>query len=247
MAKFKESLIDALTGLNSLVISDSCSSLTITDYSNYDTNSDDGHARTDFTDYRKIVITKPAGGTWTMFPTAGTGIDEVVAPPSSGTDSFSYIMQSVDDDGIYSVNICSYPTYNNAATYTATTLQVVYYNGILYKCIQTGAGQVPDVSPLYWEVYTPTTEEELLTKYCTVQNIVILCVNINACYEKTINAAFCLMKANNCNDDILCKNPLFLKAMKIIITLEAVELSAAKSQWDEVQSQIDLLKILCNC
>lgn len=247
MPKFKESLIDVATGLNSLDINDSCSVLSIIDYSNYDTNDDAGHTRADFTDYRKIVITRPTGGTWTMFTIDEDGTDEVIAAPSSLTDSFSYAVQSTDEDGIYSVNICSYPTWDNAAAYLAATLQVVYYNGILYKALQNTTGNQPDTSPLSWEVYEPTVEEELLTKYCTVQNIFVLCININACYERMVNAAFCLMKSNNCNDDVLCKNPLFLKTMKLIITLEAVELSAAKSQWDEVQSQVDLLKILCNC
>ncbi len=247
MPKFKESLIDPVTGLNSLDINDSCSVLSIIDYSNYDTNTDPGHTRADFSDYRKITITTPTGSPWVMSTIAGTGVDQVIATPSSTTDSFSFILRSTDDDGIYSVHICSYPTYNNAAAYLSATLQVVYFNGKLYKCIQDSTGNQPDVSSLFWEVYSPTEEEELLTKYCTVQKICILCININACYEKSVLKAFCTASENNCNDNILCKNPDFLKTMKILVALEAVEISAAKSAWDEVQKQVDFLKTICNC
>lgn len=247
MPKFKESLIDPATGLNSLDINNSCSVLSIMDFSNYDTNDDPGHARADFTDYRKITISRPKAGDYVMFTIDGEGVDEVIAPPSSLTDSFSYIIQDTDVDGVYYVTICSYPTYDAGAIYVSTTLQVVFYNGLLYKSIQTSSGQTPDVSPLYWELYAPTHEEELLTKYCTKQAIAILCISINACFQDLIKSAFCETKLNYCNKDILCKNPIMLDTLMLLVTLEAINNSAAKSAWDEVEDQFNILRLICNC
>lgn len=243
---FKASLVDR-DGEISVDINGTCSAITIVDNSNYDLNISPGHLRANFTDYRVITINKP-NGTWVMSSVPGaSGVDQVIAAPSSGTDSFTYTLLDEDVDGIYEVVLCSYPTWTELAQYASAPLTVVYYNGVLYKCIATTAGDQPDISPDYWEVYEPTTEEMLLTRYCTIQRIVVLCINILKCYERLTHEAFCLMDSNFCNDDVLCKNKKFLAAVKMRVLLDAAEISVNKSAWNEVDRQINLMNQICGC
>jgi hypothetical protein len=243
---FRASLLDD-SGVVSIDINDSCSGLVITDNSNYDVNGSPGHLRPRFTDFRRVHIIGPSSE-WVMSSIPDdTTADQVIPAPSIGTDEFAFSFQDVDSDGIYEVRLCTYPTWTDLAQYPSSPLNVVYYEGVLYRCIQDSTDNVPDENPEYWEVYEPTPEEALLTRYCTVQRVVVLCISLLKCYEKLVHDAFCLMDNNFCNDDVLCKNKKFLAATKMMILLKAVEISVNKNAWHEVEKQIRLMKLICGC
>jgi hypothetical protein len=173
-------------------------------------------------------------------------VDEVIATASTSNDTINYAFQDDEVDNILEVRICNYPTWNVGVVYEVD--DVTYYNGVLYQALGTTTeGQTPDVTPLEWVVYEPLPEEELLTKYCTVQKIVVLCINLLKCQETLTHEAFCLISSDFCNDDVLCKNKTFLNAMKMNVLLKNIEYQVNRQAWNEVDDSLNLMKTICNC
>ena len=105
MANFNISLIDPSTGSVDIAVSSGV--LSVTDHSNYDTNTEAGHARSDFSDFYKVLITLPSGNTF-LYSSLGDG-QESVSAPSAGDPSVDYIYPS--GDGQYWVTVYTLPTY----------------------------------------------------------------------------------------------------------------------------------------
>jgi hypothetical protein len=248
MPNFKTSLIDLTTGLNTLVVNSTCTSLAIEDTSNFDTNDQDGHARSDFSDYRKIVITTGDGRSiYTMCSIDGDDVDEVIGLPSASIDNFNFnFREDIDEDGLWNVVICNYPTWNNSVAYGINN--IVFYDGLLYQAISaTTIGANPDVTTAEWALYEPTAEEELLTPYCTCEKLAVMCISLLKCKEKLVHEAFCLISNDFCNDDMLCKNKTFLNATKFHLLQNAMIYSINRRAWTEVEDQFNLMKSICNC
>jgi len=248
MANFLASLIDASTGISTLVVNDECSQLAFSDESNYDDGAPQtGHARSYFDDYRKIVITTGSGNVWTMGTSAIAVKDQTIAPADpAGFDSFTYNFQTTDEDGIFTVVLTTYPTWDTSVN-TYAIGDIVYYSGSLYKALTASTASQPDTNPSDWEVYSPTDEEALLTPYVTEAKVVVLCISILKCYADLIHTAFCLISTDFCNDDVLCKNKKFLTAIKLFVLLQAIPSSVNNQAWNEVEEQVRLMKTICNC
>lgn len=230
-------------------VNDACTSLAITDGGNYAGNDEAGHSLADFTDYRKVTLIRPDKSEY-VYSSLNDG-DELIGAPSAGNFTFNYPFLESDTDGIYEVRVCAYPTYDNAVSYDLTPEPEVVYDDIdgnLYKNkVDANVGNQPSTSPDEWELYEPTVEEELTTRYCTSYKMVVLCISILSCRETLIHQAFCAIESDFCNDDILCKNTKFLNAMKLRTLLDAMKYSVDKSAWNEVERQVNLAKTICNC
>lgn len=248
-ANYQTLLYDSTYDTYSVDVSDTCTTLTIEDNSLYANNNQPGHDITDFSDYRRIVITRPNGTQYIMSSISATDVDEIIAAPSSGNNTINYsFIDDTDEDGLYDIRICSFPTWRDTANYTLIASPViVYHDGTLYQLKQTGTGQQPDLSPTYWEEYTLDSSVEFTTNYCYIAKIAVLCFNMLKCYETLVHDAFCVMDTNFCNDDVLCKNKKFLNAMKMRVLLDAVQYSMSRRQWNEVEKQFNLMRQLCNC
>lgn len=248
MATFLASLTDTSTGLYTLVVDDTCSEMTFSDESNYDDPApQNGHARSYFDDYRKIVITTGSGNVWTMGTAAIAVKDQTIAPADpAGFDDFTYVFQSTDADGIFSVLLTTYPTWDTGVN-TYAISDIVYYSGSLYKALTANTAKQPDTNPSDWELYEPTDAEALLTPYVTEAKIVVLCIGILKCYADLIHTAFCLISSDFCNDDVLCENKKFLSAMKLFVLMQAASSSVNNEAWNEVEEQVNLMKTICNC
>ena len=143
MANFNISLIDPSTGSVDIVVSSGV--LTISDHSNYDTNTEAGHARSDFSDFYKVLITLPSGLTVLYSSVIPGGI--LVAPPSAGNPSIDYLYPS--GDGQYWVTVYTLPTYNPTAAYLFSTAPIVYYLGHIWKAL-TDSTAVTQVEGVNW-------------------------------------------------------------------------------------------------
>lgn len=244
---YQTSLYDTTDDTYSVEIVPDCSGLRITDASNYSTNTEGGHNLSDFSEFRTITIVRPNGTEYIMSSLSSIDPDEAISAPSSGNQSFTYNFEDgVDQDGRYQIKICSYPTWRNDAAYTINGITVVYYNGTLYKLLLANTGNQPDVSPTYWEEYDLDEVDEYLTRYCYIANVAVLC-DISECRQRLLHEAFCLMNTNHCNDDVLCKNPKFLAATKLLVLTEAMSISMSNHQWNEVDDQFNLMRVICNC
>lgn len=247
MPNFLASLIDVGTGENTLTIDSGCAIFTYIDSGNYDLSTQAGHLRADFTDYRRAVITTGDGSTvWIQSSIPAIDVDEAIPTASTSNDTINFTLDDAHVDGIYEVRLCNYPTWNVAVAYALG--EVTFYNGVLYQALSaTTPAATPDVTPLEWVAYTPTLDEELLTPYCTIEKVVILCRSILKCNERLIHAAFCLISSDFCNDDVLCTNKTFLAATKMDLLIKAVAISVNRQAWNEVEDQVNLMKAICNC
>jgi hypothetical protein len=244
---FMASIEDSL-GENTIEVLDGCLGLSVEDESNYSANNNSGHALSDFTDYIRISVTRPDNSVNILSSVPGTDVDEAISAPSVGNSVYNFLFQEdIDEDGIYTVRMCVYPTWNILSNYVTSVLNVVYYNGIFYKAIAVNVGSQPDLNPLDWEVYEPTLDEEILTRYCREQKVVVLCLTINECNEQLLHKAFCEINNDFCNDDMLCKNYHFLQATKLDMIKQAMVYSVNRSAWNEVEQQMNLLRSICNC
>ena len=253
---FKASLLT--DGCSSLELSCDCKKITFKDTSNYATNDLPGHESANFTS-RKITITK-ADGTFfyyitsdirandpVTFPLDQQGVSYQIIPShSASNNTFTYSFINTDEDGIYSVELCTYPNWVSDVYYQSFLQPIVLRNGKLYKAIVSNTNVDPetDTNHVYWADYTDTSTCSD-TRYCNTQKIVILCISVMDCYRKAVADAFCSMEKAPCKD--MCENKAFMKAMKMRVVMDGLEFASCAFDWVNAQKHVDILKSLCCC
>lgn len=244
---YRTLMYDTTTLTDYISVNATCSAITFTDTSNWVTNNEQGHALADFSDYRRIIITRPNLGQYVMSTIAGDDVDEIISPASSGNQDFTYTILDTDIDGRYQVSICEYPTWDSTPTYNYGNTVIVYYNGALYRALQNSTNQQPDTAIAYWELYEPTAAEQLVSRYCYIANISVLCISLNQCIETKLHEAICEIQSDFCNDDVLCKNRRFLAVNKLMLLKSGVNYSMNRRMWSEVDQDFNMMRQLCNC
>jgi hypothetical protein len=236
-----------------------CSKITFADTSNYD-NGLIGHDPS-FFNHRTIVLTRPDGAqyVWSTDGTVGqspspcgsspvvsgeTVVDELISPHYNSNNTFSYNFTNSDQDGIYSVQICTYPDWQDGLYYDSALNYFVYRNGVVYKQVSSSTGVDPelDAENVYW---IPATASDERGRYCSTEKIVVLCISILDCYKKLVEKALCDIKYNPCAD--MCDNKAFMNAMKMRVTLDALEGAVCAERWDLAKEHMAILKSICCC
>jgi hypothetical protein len=232
-------------GCSTMSISCDCKTITFSDTSNYYTNDLPGHDPELFTS-RTITMTKPNGEQYIWATSDITLSNQVIQPHYNSTNTFQYTLTNIDEDGIYSFQICTYPDWSNEVYYESFLGTIVRRDGKLYKCTSSSANLDPSniANAAYWTLYTCTgTCDD--TRYCTTEKIVVLCVSLLKCYKQLVADAFCGMKSNPCKN--MCDNKAFMNAMKFRVTMDALEFAVCASDWESAQEQVDILKSICCC
>jgi hypothetical protein len=253
---YKTSLL--VDNCSSLELSCDCKKLTFKDTSNYVDSDMPGHLSTDFTS-RTITIMKGDGSTFqlitadvrtnnpTAYPMATQGIAYNIIPSHlASNNTFTYTLTEADVDGIYSVELCTYPNWRADVFYQTYLKPIVLRDGKLYQAVasSTNADPADPTNSAYWTLYLNTGDCDS-TRYCNKQRIVILCISIEDCYRDAVANAFCGMQKNPCKD--MCDNKDFMKAMKMRVVMDGLEFAACGFDWINAQSHIDILKSLCCC
>lgn len=245
---FQESLLEPTDRVYDVEVNETCDALTIIDHSNYATNTDGGHNITDFSEYRTLIISRPKSGDYIMSSVSAIEPDEAISAPSSGNNTFTYNFTELDEDGLYTISICAFPSWRDTATYALNSRQtIVYYNGVLYKILQANTDQQPDTATDYWEIFVPNGTDEYVTRYCYIAKVAVKCISLSRCRERLTHEAFCLMNSDFCNDDVLCKNKKFLQLQKLRTLDDAMIYSMNRQAWTEVEAQFNLMRTICNC
>lgn len=232
-------------GCANIKISCDCKKLTFSDNSNYMTNGLPGHDPELFTS-RTIVIKKPNGSTYVYGTPDVVGANQVIQPHYSSSNQFSYSFDSSDVDGIYEITLCSYPDWNSEVFYESFLQTIVRRNGKLYKVISSNTNLDPSLPENinYWVEYTCDVNCNS-TRYCTTEKIAVICISLLNCYKKTLSDALCNIKNNPCKD--MCDNKSFMNAMKFRVTMDGLESAVCSGNWNDAQSNIDILKSICCC
>jgi len=232
-------------GCPSITTDCDCTKISFSDNSNYSTWLP-GHNPEFFTS-RTITITKPDGSKYIMATADVAGADEVIQPHYNSNNTFVYNFTSTDEDGIYNIELCTYPDWQADVLYQSFLNTIVLRNGKLYKITNTNTNIDPSstAGANYWVEYTCDGDCSK-TRYCTEENIVVLCISVLKCYKKLVLNAICGLDASPCAKDI-SGNESLMDAMKFKVTLDAVEFSACEERWDLVKDQVDILKSICCC
>lgn len=243
---------------SSLELSCDCKKITFKDTSNYVDSDMPGHLSTDFTS-RTITITRGDGSIFqlitadvrtnnpTAYPVAQQGISYNIIPSHlASNNTFTYNLTSSDVDGIYSVELCTYPNWRSDVYYETYLKPIVLRDGKLYQAVTSSTNLDPadPANSAYWTPYLITGDCDS-TRYCNKQRIVVLCISIEDCYRQAVANAFCGMQKNPCKD--MCDNKDFMKAMKMRVVMDGLEFAACGFDWDNAQDHIDILKSLCCC
>ena len=154
-----------------------CLFLEITDTVDYASSTELGHLLSDYKDYDVVTITRWDGSTYT-YSSIGGG-DETTSAPFVDNSPITYNFLNTDEDGVWCVEICAYPTWREDVEYgnNPSTEIVVYFEGNLYS---RGSGKTfyigvePDTNPNLWTLYTPTEEQKSISRYCNQEKIVLL-------------------------------------------------------------------------
>jgi hypothetical protein len=237
MANFQLSITNPATDAPDIVVSSGV--LSIQDHSNYSTTDEVGHLKADFSEFYKVLITLPNGNEF-LYSSIGDG-DDTITVPSAGDPLVEYTY--LTGDGQYWITVYSLPTYNASVSYVYSTLNPVYvYSSTkVYKCIQSGIGQTPDVSPTYWE---EVPDIELLpSKYRLAQRAVIY-ADCKKFYARRIYNANCVNLIIGDNWEKLLRDPDFITSVEMFIGINSIPVLMAASRWDEIDTTINYMKYL---
>lgn len=204
------------------------------------------HDASNFSNFLKIFVEDQANSQFifTSFPDPVEGLqdnEELIATPSA-TPNITVNFDIITGDGVYKITLCSVPTFDIAEPYKKSD-DFVFFSDRLYEAIRDSTGSQPDLNPLDWK---EVTELELSAKYCTFIKVVVVC-DLNNCADDATKEAFCTLRENICDDDILCKNPRFLKALKLDVIILSIEDMNLRGAFDEIEEAISLSKTLCKC
>lgn len=213
----------------------------INDRSNYSASTELGNLQTNFTLFRKYKIVNPDGSIYWL-SSIGDGNASIL--PASGmtlpiTDTYTYST----GDGVYDITLYSIPTYDNTVAYSLTDLQCVFYNGGIYKLLAGGAGNQPDISPIFWESIDLT---EVLSKYIATGKIVTTC-NLQKCYAALVEKANCVKHSIGCNFEKVFDDKSIADYEMLGLTLDAIPQLVQKGYWTKVTDEINFGKQICCC
>jgi len=239
-ALFAVSLIDN-NGNTAITTNADCTSLTITDKSNYTTNIDPGHAQGNFTLFRRILI-EHYKGTIINLSSIGDG-DVAILPASSGVNVFTQAVTT--GDGRYDITLRSVPTWNAGVTQYQASDDCVYFagNGKFYQCIQTNSNSQPDINPLDWK---EILETDLPVKYNTKLFIALDCALLT-CLNEKVDCAVCVMGDAFCDDNLLCSNKCFLAAAKLLMLYYGIQIDVQNQDEEKVDKKFDMVADICGC
>lgn len=241
MATFQASLINS-SNIVSIITNSNCSLLTITDSSNYSSNTSPSSALANFSNFIKITVTYlPTNTVYTMQSTPIVTPSETlfnIAPPSNGNPVYPLPITPLD--GAYMVVLQTVPTYDNTqASYVVGVSQV--YNptdGLIYTCLQQGAGHRPDLSPTYWVLATVIN-----INYTDIQTIALDC-NMLLAIPVKISAALC-GGAFNCENP--CANDDFVAALQLIMIRYSVWIQTLQGNAQNTNLEFNTSNNIINC
>ena len=234
MANFALSLINPETSKPDITVANDI--MTIVDHSNYgESVPEAGHARANFTDFYRLKIDLPTGDSFLYSTLIGDG-DELIDPPSDGDPEVAYPYTT--GDGQYWITIYTVPTYSAGASYLYTTTPYVYYDGKVWRILQDVSG----TTPIEGDYYAEVTDWELLPdKYRLAQRVVVYNQAKRTWARRVYNANAVNERIGD-NWEKLLKDPEFIDAMRLDLSIRAIPILMAASQWNKVDSNINSMK-----
>lgn len=233
MANFQISLVNPITSLPDITVENN--TISVVDHSNYgEAVPEAGHARVNFANFYKMKFVYPNGQSY-LYSSIGDG-DAVISTPSSGDPSVDHPYNT--GDGQYWLYVYTVPTYSGAAAYLVATTPYVWYNSTIWQCLQNSTGSTP-VEGAYWHAITDI--DTLPGKYRIAQRAVIYS-DAKRTYARRIYNANAINNRIGENWEQLLRDPEFIDATRLFISINSIPVLMAASRWAEVDTNINFTK-----
>ena len=230
--------IEAVSGRIDATLSTNGKILSIKDHSNYITNTDAGHAESDFKDFRRFFITQLGGSKISLNDL--TAINPHFDSANNKAFSDVVTFNQIAKDDIYDLELITVPTWNPLVSYSAD--KSVFLSPKLYTSNKTTTiGESPDgAGAADWDV---TNEAGLSSIYRSINNQIATTFNLRTCRDKEVFNFHCNFKAL-CADEF-CRDENSIKLFKIFLALEGVDISVELGEFVKAQDLLNEGNQLC--
>lgn len=237
MPVFQATLINTSSGVLDVTPDSTNTTATIVDNSNYLLSDQNGFLSTDFTLFRKILVTDPNLALYIFSSFAGG--DQLIAAGVSGSNSFIYPMTI---DGVYNFQLITLPTWRSSATYAAGVNIYDTASALVYvSLLGSNINHLPASSPTYWSV----VDEAAVGVACNFNARLARDYDLRvAKIQATLDAVTQIAGTGRYN---LYKNPAYLKADELDNLISAIEFQGSAQQWDDVAWMIGIGKTIAAC
>jgi hypothetical protein len=174
--------------------------------------------------------------------------DQVIAPPSSGNTLLNYIFLTTDIDGVWTIDMWEYPTWQTEVYYNSLTpsrIVVVYHNEKLWKLKQASLNNQPQAGSAYWEEFTAKDD---FSRYYYSAKIGVRHIKLVPEYDKLVAASACSIIHNPCDDQAICRDKNFMRVMKMNVLMHAFEMAMCHRDFNRAaQYASAALQLACGC
>jgi len=238
MANFQITITNPIT--LQVDITDQNDVLTIVDHSNYDDASPEaGHNQADFADLRRMKITLPTGTEYllsSLYPLEG---DITLAVPAGAVLPMSTAYAYTTGDGKYIIELVVVPTWGTGYSYLFSTAPYVYYDGVVYRCLQNSSANIPDEAPTYWE--PQATVSTVSSKYKLTQNIVPIS-DMKEVWARLVFNVNCVNNKVGPRYEDLFRDPQFIDAVRLCLLMDSIPVLMKVDAWTEVAMNVNFAK-----
>lgn len=202
-----------------------------------------GHDISDFTIFRKAVVTYPSGAQ-TIYSSVVPY--NILIQPASSNILVNFAQSPITGDGSFDVTLVNVPTFNPIVTYNGTTdcVCLIDSGGNLrfFQSIASAPGYTPLVTAGWHNYWVEISEGELDEKYSDTKQLNIFC-NLNQCIDEYLNKLWCSL-GNYCNVNI-CDQECIQNYLYLISLQETIEYQT--EGFKDVFNYANKLCKDCNC
>lgn len=182
-----------------------------------------GHDISDFTLFRKAVVTYPSGAQ-TIYSSVVPY--NILIQPASSNILVNFAQSPITGDGTFDVTLTNVPTFNPIVTYNGTTDCVCLLdsggNIRFFQSTASAMGYTPLVTAGWQNYWVEISEGELDEKYSDTKQLNIFC-NLDQCINEYLNKLWCSLESycnvNICDQECI-QNYLYLISLRDTILLQ---------------------------
>lgn len=182
-----------------------------------------GHDISDFTLFRKAVVTYPSGAQ-TIYSSVVPY--NILIQPASSNILVNFAQSPITGDGTFDVTLINVPTFNPIVTYNGTTDCVCLLdsggNIRFFQSTASAMGYIPLVTAGWQNYWVEISEGELDEKYSDTKQLNIFC-NLDQCINEYLNKLWCSLESycnvNICDQECI-QNYLYLISLRDTILLQ---------------------------
>jgi hypothetical protein len=174
--------------------------------------------------------------------------NQIIAPAyNGGSPIYSYNYDVSAQGGVYTIQLCSVPTYNNTGTWiTNDVCCLLDGNSVVrfFLAIANNTATIPLSTPGWQTAWVEIYESDLQTPYCATTYYVQTCA-IDECFKSLSMGVFCDIN-NICNKN-MCEDQCQMNFYKLMIIDFLIDEAIVDGDYDALTAYYNLATTLCKC